>query len=70
MNRVSQLDREELSDVLQEIANTEAEIITVVWKGGRHEVFTRKEHQNGQLTLDGMSMPEVRKLCQKLEPGE
>lgn len=58
-DKIAQLDRNELAEVIQEIANTDADIITVCWKGGRHEVFMPKRDKDLQLTLDGMEMPKV-----------
>lgn len=71
MIRISQADIPQIEEDFQLLVDEgPAQLITVIWKGETHKCFTPKKHDDGQMVLDGMEMPSVRKICQRTQEGE
>lgn len=71
MIRISQADIKEIEEHFQGLVDKgPAQLITVIWEGNIHKCFTPNKHDDGQMVLDGMEMPSVRKICQRTQEGE
>ena len=60
MMKVSNADLEEIKDNFQKLVdNGIAQVITVIWSGNLHDVFTHKKENGGQLVFEEMEIPRV-----------
>lgn len=64
---LSEIEREDLKELFQNLSNQYGLVISVCWNNTFHQAFTPKKDEGLQLTLDGMEMP---KITEFQESGE